>query len=162
MDLENLYGKPYYLHKKNGVYLFKHELNIYALLEKEKGKLSEGEVKEKIAEIVKKDIFENRAFIFGFDEIPDHNKVKIVVLPESWGVNDELKAKLSEFYKGKTWQNTYILVLPEVNTIFSFEILEKGKRLKAAENLMNQVKEEEKLGKIIQEERKGIADKKKT
>lgn len=159
MDLENLYGKPYYLHKKNGVYLFKHELNIYALLEKEKGKLSEGEVKEKIAEIVKKDIFENRAFIFGFDEIPDHNKVKIVVLPESWGVNDELKAKLSEFYKGKTWQNTYILVLPEVNTIFSFEILEKGKRLKAAENLMNQVKEEEKLGKIIQEERKGIADK---
>jgi len=160
MDIENIYGKPHYLHKENGVYLFKHELNIYALLEKEKDKLSEEDIKEKIAEIVKKDVFENRAFIFGFDEIPDHSKVKIVVLPESWGVNDELKAKLSEFYKGKTWQNTYILVLPEVNTVFSFEILEKGKRLKAAENLMKQVKDEEgKLRKIIQEERKGIADK---
>jgi len=163
MDLENIYGKPYYLHKENDVYLFKHELNIYALLEKEKDKFSENDVKKKIVEIVRKDIFENRAFIFGFDEIPDHNKVKIVVLPESWGVNDTLKAKLSEFYKGKTWQNTYILVLPEVNTIFSFEILEKGKRLKAAENLMNQVKDEEgKLRKIIQEEWKGIVDKIKT
>ena len=163
MDLENIYGKPYYLHKENEVYLFKHELNIYALLEKEKDKLSEEEIKKKIAEIVKKDIFDNRAFIFGFDEIPDHNKVKIVVIPESWGVNDVLKTKLNEFYKGKTWQNTYILVLPEVNTIFSFEILEKSKRLKAAENLMKQVKDEEgKLRMIIQEEKKGVADKIKT
>ena len=161
IDLENIYGKPHYLHKENGIYLFKHELNIYALLEKEKNKLSEDDVKEKIAEIVKKDIFENRAFIFGFDEIPDHNKVKIVVLPESWGVNDELKGKLNEFYKGKTWQNTYILVLPQVNRIFSFEIIEIGKRLKAAENLIKQVKkdEEEKLRRIIQEEKKSIADK---
>jgi len=163
MDLENIYGKPYYLHKENGVYLFKHELNIYALLEKEKNKLSEEEIKKKIVEIVKKDIFENKAFVFGFDEIPDHNKVKIVVIPESWGVNDELRAKLNEFYRGKTWQNTYILVLPERNTIFSFEIMEKGKRLMAAENLMKQVRDEEgKLRKIIQEEKKGIADKIKT
>ncbi len=160
MDLENIYGKPHYLHKENEVYLFKHELNIYALLEKEKNKITEEDVKEKIAEILKKDVFENRAFILGFDEIPDHNKVKIVVVPESWGVNDELKTKLNEFYKGKTWQNTYILVLPERISIFSFEILEKGKRLKAAENLMEKVKDEEgKLRKIIQEERKSIADK---
>lgn len=159
MDIENIYGKPHYLHKENGIYLFRHELNVYALLEKEKSKFSEEEVKEKIAEIVKKDIFENKAFIFGFDEIPDHNKVKIVVLPESWGVNDELKAKLSGFYKGKTWQNTYILVLPE-KTVFSFKILKKGRRLKAAENLMEQVKDEKgKLKRIIQEERKSIADK---
>ncbi len=163
MDIENIYGKPHYLHRENGIYLFKHDLNIYALLEKEKSKLSNEDVKEKIVEIVKKDIFENKAFIFGFDEIPDHNKVKIVVLPESWGMNDELKTKLNEFYKGKTWQNTYILVLPEVNTVFSYEILEKSKRLKAAENLMKQVKDEEgKLRKITQEERKNIADKIKT
>ena len=159
MDLENIYGKPYYLHREDGFYLFKHELNIYALLEKEKDKLTEEEVKNKIAEIIKKDIFDNKIFIIGFDHIPDDNKLKIVVSPESWGVNDELKNKLNEFYKGKTWQNTYILVLPEVSTIFSFEIIEKGKRLKAAENLMNQVKEEGKLRKIIQEERKSIAEK---
>jgi len=160
MDIENIYGKPHYLHRENGVYLFKHELNIYALLEKERDKITEEDVKKKIAEIVKKDIFDNRVFIFGFDEIPDHNKVKIVVLLESWGVNDELKTKLNKFYKGKTWQNTYILVLPEINTVFSFEILEKGKGLKAAENLRKQVEDEEgKLEKIIQEERKDIADK---
>jgi len=162
MDLENIYGKPHYLHKENGIYLFKHELNIYALLEKEKSRLSEEEVKERIAEIVKKDIFESRAFIIEFDEIPDDKKIKIVVLLESWGVNDELKNKLNEFYKGRIWQNTYILVLPRVNTVFSFEVLEKGKRLKAAENLMEKEKvknEGEKLRKIIQEERKSIVDK---
>lgn len=158
MDLENIYGKPHYLHKENGVYLFKHELNIYALLEKEKSKLSEDEVREKIAEIVKNDIFENKAFIFGFDEISDHNKLKIIVLLESWGMNDELKTKLNEFYKGKTWQNTYVFVLPKVNSVCSFEILEKGKRLKAAENLMSLIKEEGKLRSIIQEERKSIAN----
>jgi len=159
MDIENIYGKPHYLHRENGAYLFKHELNIFALLEKEKDKTSKDEVKSRIAEIVKKDIFKNSVFVYGFDEIPDHNRLKIVVLPESWGVNDELRTKLNEFYRGKTWQNTYILVLPDVNTVFSFEILEKGKRLKAAENLMKQVKDEEgKLRKIIQEERKSIAD----
>lgn len=163
MDIENIYGKAHYLHKENGIYLFKHDLNIYALLEKEKDKIKEEEVKEKIIEIVKKNIFENRVFIFAFDEIPDHSKIKIVVMPESWEVNNELKAKLRDFYKGKTWQNTYILVLPKVNTIFTFEILEKGKRLKSAENLMKQVKDEEgKLRKIIQEETKAIADKIKT
>jgi len=29
------------------------------------------------------------------------NRIKIVVLPESWGVNDELRTKLNEFYRGK-------------------------------------------------------------
>ncbi|MDL1970142.1 MAG: ATP-binding protein [Candidatus Desulfofervidaceae bacterium] len=70
MDLENIYGKPHYLHKENGVYLFKHEVNLYALLEREKNKIAEDDIKRKIAEIVKKDVFDNRAFIYGFDEIP--------------------------------------------------------------------------------------------
>ncbi len=159
MDIENIYGRPHYLHKENDVYLFKHELNIYALLEREKDKVTEEDIKRKIAEIVKKDVFENKVFVFDFDGIPDNNRLKVVVLLESWGANDELKAKLNEFYKGKTWQNTYILVLPQVDTVFSFEIMEKGKRLKAAENLMKQVKDEEgKLKKIIQEERESIAN----
>ncbi len=163
MDIENIYGRPHYLHKENDVYLFKHELNIYALLEREKDKVTEEDIKRKIAEIVKKDVFENKVFVFDFDGIPDNNRLKVVVLLESWGANDELKAKLNEFYKGKTWQNTYILVLPQVDTVFSFEIMEKGKRLKAAENLMRQVKDEEgKLKKIIQEERESIANRTKS
>ncbi len=160
VDLENIYGKLHYLHRENEIYLFKHEINLYALLEREKNKISDDEIKRKIAEIVKRDIFDNRAFIYGFDEIPDDNKVKIVVLLESWGVNDQLKNKLNEFYKGRTWQNTYILILPEVKNVISFEILEKAKRLIAAEVLKNQVKDkEEKLAKLIQEEKKAIAEK---
>jgi len=161
MDLENIYGKPHYLHKENGIYLFKHELNIYALLEKEMSKLDWEEVKKEIALIVKKDVFENRVFIYGYEAIPDDYKIKIVVSPESWGTNQQLKDKLNEFYKGKIWQNTYILVFPEGNTIFSFEVSEKAKRLFAAERLKTQV-EDEKLKNLIQEERKSIAEKIKT
>lgn len=159
MDIENLYGKCYYLHKVNDVYIFKSEPNIWSILEKESSKVSEEEAKKKIVEIMKEEIFENRVIVMGFDNVPDNNKLKIVVVPEFWGANGELKNKLEEFYKGKMWQNTYILVLPKT-AIFSFEILEKGKRVIASENLMHSVKDEGgKLRKIIQEERRAIAEK---
>jgi len=160
MDLENIYGKPYYLHKENGVYVFKHELNIFALLEKEKKKITEDEIKKKIAEIVKKDVFDNRVFIYGFEEIPTGSKVKILVTLESWGTNDPLINNLNEFYKGKGWQNTYIIVLPTVESLFSFEIMEKTKRLIAAEKLREQVEDKErKLQNVISDERKEITEK---
>jgi len=160
MDLENIYGKPHYLHKEDGIYLFKHEINIFALLEKEKKKITEEDIKKKIAEIAKKDVFENRVFIHGFEEIPDDSKTKIVVSLESWGSNEALKSKLNEFYKGKTWQNTYIFIFPTVENIFSFEIGEKTKRLIAAEKLKGQVEDRERrLQKVISDEVKEIAGK---
>ncbi|MFW6105686.1 MAG: hypothetical protein ACOC7P_03800 [Chloroflexota bacterium] len=110
MDVENVYGKPHYLHREKGVFLFKHDLNIFALLEKEKRKVEDDDIKNKVAEIVKKEVFENRVFVHGYEEIPDDSKAKIVVTLESWGDNDKLKSQLNEFYRGKTWQNTYIIV----------------------------------------------------
>jgi len=161
MDLENIYGRPYYLYKEKGIYFFKHEPNIFALLEREKRKVSDEEIKRKLAEIVKKDVFDNRVFIYGFESIPDDSKVKMVVSLESFGANEKLKERLNEFYKGKEWQNTYIIVWPSVESLFSFEIMEKTKRLLAAEKLMHREQVEDKEGrlqKIISEERKEIAD----
>ena len=121
MDLENIYGKPHYLHKDNEIYLFKHDINIFALVEREQVKISEEDIKHKISEIVKKEIFDNRAFIYEFDEIPDDSKVKIVISLDSWGTNEDLKNKLNEFYRAKTWQNTFIIILPAaVPSLFAF------------------------------------------
>ena len=160
MDLENIYGKPHYLHKEKGVYIFKHELNIFALLEKEKRKIADDEIKKKIAEIVKKDVFENKVFIYGFEEVPVGSKIKMLVALESWGANDPLKNKLNEFYKGKEWQNTYVIVLPTAESLFSFEIMEKTKRFIAAEKLRGQVEDREgKLQRVISDERKEITEK---
>lgn len=160
MDLENIYGKPHYLHKEKGVYIFKHELNIFALLEKEKRKITDDEIKQKIAEIVKKDVFENKVFIHGFEEVPTGSKISMLVALESWGTNDPLKDRLNEFYKGKEWQNTYIVILPTTESLFSFEIMEKTKRLIAAEKLRGQVEDKEgKLQKVIADERKEIKEK---
>jgi len=80
------------------------------LLEREKSKVDEGEAKKKIAEIVKQKIFDNKVFIYDFDAIPDDSKPKIVVSLTQWGTNSDLKDKLNEFYNGRLWQNTYIIV----------------------------------------------------
>lgn len=164
MDLENIYGKPHYLHKEGDFYLFKHDLNIFALMEKEKKNITDDDLKNKIAEIAKKDVFENKVFIYGFDTIPDDSKIKMIVSLESWGENDALTNKLAEFYQGKSWQNTYIIILPNIDSIFSsYEIIEKTKRLLAGERLYGQVEDKErKIQRLVAEERKQIAEKIKT
>jgi len=71
-----------------------------------------------------------------------------------------LKERLNEFYKGKTWQNTYILVFPKVKSVFSFEILEKCRRLIAAENLSGHEEDKEgKLRETINQEKRDIVAK---
>ena len=161
MDLENIYGKPHYLHKEGDFYLFKHDLNIFALMEKEKRNITDEDLRKKIAEIVKKDVFENKVFIYGFETIPDDSKIKMIVSLESWGENDTLKNKLEEFYQGKNWQNTYIVILPNIDSILSFyEIVEKTKRLLAGERLQEQVEDKErKIQRLVTEEIEQIAEK---
>lgn len=161
MDLENIYGKPHYLHKQGEIYLFKHDLNIFALMEKEKKNITDDDIINKIADITKKDIFDNRAFIYGFDSIPDDSKIKMIVSLESWGENNTLKNKLAEFYQGKNWQNTYIIILPNSDSIFSsFEVKEKTRRLLAGERLQGQVSDKEgKIQKLVTEEEGQIANK---
>ncbi len=160
MDLENIYGKPHYLHKEGDFYRFKHDLNIFALLEKEKKNISDEEIKGKIAEITKKDVFENRVYIYDFDNIPDDNKIKIVVSLESWGENDKLRNRLADFYQGKNWQNTYIIVLPNADGALSlYEVKEKTRRFLAGERLLGQVEDKDgKLQKLLSEERGQIKD----
>jgi len=165
MDLENMYGKAHYLHKGSGnIYLLSHEIEIPALLDKEKDRIKEHDIEKRIAEIVKKNVFENRVFILGYDEIPDHSKVKIVVSLSSWdGDEDKFNTQLNKFYKGKSWQNTYILVFPKVKTVFSFEIKEKVKRLIAGEKLLREMRgDEESLNKIIEDEKGSIIERIKT
>jgi len=157
---DQLYGKIHYLHKVKDLYVFKGEVNIYALLEREKNKVNEGEAKKKIAEIVKQKIFDNKVFVYGFDTIPDDSKPKIVVSLTQWGTNSDLKNKLNEFYKGKSWQNTYIVVLPKSDVVMP-DVTEKTKRVIAAERIKSQTNnktEETELRQHIEEETQEIAE----
>lgn len=157
---DQLYGKIHYLHKVKDLYVFKGEVNIYALLEREKNKIEEDEAKKKIAEIVKQKIFDNKVFVYGFDAIPDDSKPKIIVSLTQWGMNSDLKDKLNEFYKGKLWQNTYIVVLPNRDVLMP-EIAEKTKRVIAAERIRSQTNnkaEEAELRQHIEEEMQEIAE----
>jgi len=157
---DQLYGKIHYLHKVKDLYVFKGEVNIYALLEREKNKIEEDEAKKKIAEIVKQKIFDNKVFVYGFDAIPDDSKPKIIVSLTQWGMNSDLKDKLNEFYKGKLWQNAYIIVFPKSDVVMP-EIIEKTKRVIAAERIRSQTNnkaEEAELRQHIEEEMQEIAE----
>lgn len=161
---EQLYGKAHYLYKTNDFFVFKKEINIYALIENEKSKIKEDEAKKKIAEIVKQKIFDNKVLVYGFDTIPDDSKLKIVVSLTQWGMNSDLKDKLNDFYKGKLWQNTYIVVLPN-RDVLTAEITEKTKRVIAAERIKSETSnkaDETELSQHIEEEIKEIAERIKT
>ncbi len=54
MNLENIYGKPHYLHKEGDLSLIKHDLIIFALMEKEKKNIKDEDIKSKIAVITKR------------------------------------------------------------------------------------------------------------
>jgi len=161
MDLENIYGKPHYLHKKGEFYFFDNKLNFFALREREKKNITDADLEKKIFEITKKDVFENKAFIYGFDTIPDDSKIKMIVSLESWGENYTLKNKLTGFYHGKNWQNTYIVILPNIDSILSsYEVVEKTRHLLAAERLQGQVEaQEKKIQSLVTEEKVQIAEK---
>jgi len=85
MALENILEKPpHYLRKEANKYLFSKEVNIFALLDKEKESIKDDEVRRRIANMIKKDVFDNKVFIYGFEDIPDDSKTKIVVLQSLW------------------------------------------------------------------------------
>jgi hypothetical protein len=160
-SLQNqLYGKVHYLHKINDFFVFKEEINIYALIENEKSKVKEDEAKKKIAEIVKQKIFDNKVLVYDFDTIPDDSKPKIVVSLTQWGTNSDLKDRLNDFYKGRLWQNTYIIVFPN-REVLTPEITEKTKRVIAAERIKSQTnskEDEAELRQHIEEEVQEVAE----
>lgn len=161
MDIENIYGKAHYLHKIGSIYIYKHDLEIYALIEKEKKNIKEEAISRKIAELVKLKVFDNRAFIYGFEDIPDDSKFKIVTSLDSFSDLNVLVENLETFYRGKTWQNVSVFIFPNNgNIIENYEINEKIKRILAAERLQSQVEDgEKKIQKILEDENVQITTK---
>jgi hypothetical protein len=163
MDLENLPGTAFHLHYDDrfGTYMIKETEHITAIVEREKRRFDDEQaVQKKVAEVTKKEVFDNKVFIYQFEEVPDDAKIKIVIALNSLGEGKSLQENLEKFYHGRTWQNTIIFVVPNNDgPIKDFAICEKAKRLLAAESLLGKVEDEKnKLNELIFEERKELAD----
>ncbi|KXA95606.1 hypothetical protein AKJ36_00090 [candidate division MSBL1 archaeon SCGC-AAA259I07] len=160
MSLENLVGMAHYLHREDGHYTIKTEENVMALANKEVENIEDTEASNKIAEILKESVFDNRVFIYETEkeDIPDDKEITYVVLGKSYGSDSQLKEELEDFYEGREYQNTIIFVSPRNGgSIKDSSLLDKSKLILAAERLKGKIEDpEEKLQDLQDEEKKEI------
>lgn len=156
MALDSLLGNAHYFHTDGkGGYVIKKSENLMALVEKEKKTVKDEDAIKELSNIVKRDIFDNQVFIFNMESIPEDSKPKFIITLGSIGEKEELEKNLEKFFKGKTWQNTYIFIVPSNSGPENdFEIIEKVKRIIAGKILQEKDVEdkEKKLKLLIQQE----------
>lgn len=156
MSLSNLIGKAHYLHKEDGHYRIKEERNIFALIQGEKKEINDEDALERLAEIIKKDIFDNRVFIYEKEDVPDDRNVTFVVSMESIGPEESINDELEDFYYGRNYQNTIVFITPKNGGPANDRtILDKVKRIIAADNLADRIDEKSpEIMNILREEKK--------
>ncbi len=162
MSVESLMGRAHYLHKDDGHYQIKNEYNIAALIQKETAEIDDEEAEEEIGNIVRKEIFDNQAHIYKPGEenehIPNDSEITFVVSLKSLGNEEQTKDELDDFFHGRNYQNTVVFVVPDNGgPTAEAEIIEKTKRVIAAENLKNRLDEKKgDIDNVLREEKQEL------
>lgn len=159
MSLHNLYGQAYYLHKKNESYQIKKIEALNAMISRERKQVTNLDFKTKLKELVKKVLFDNRVFLFEFDQedIPDDaNHLKFVVMLKHYDRDTQLEQEIDKFLRGKMYQDNFVFITPKNGGPLEDANLQlKIKSICAAENLLEGLEEErEDLQKRIQEDKR--------
>ncbi|WP_158854013.1 DUF499 domain-containing protein [Halorhabdus sp. CUG00001] len=117
LNLEQLYGVAWYLHKLNGKYAVRDRQNPNALIQNEASDVDEGVALEQIADTVN-EVFGNNTYPVGFldgdlKDVPDTRELKIVVKANDWtpeGIKTVIKN--ADGSPGREWRNTLAFVQP--------------------------------------------------
>jgi hypothetical protein len=154
MSLENLYGTAHYLHRDDSNYLIKRTENLMALVEREKRNVEDEEAIDKLSEVIKRDLFENKVFVYGREEVPSDPNVSFVAMLEAYRSDKDLQEELESFLHGRTYQNTVIFITPLTESpIKEKKLLDKSKRIVAGTRLMGRIEtERQKLKELVEEE----------
>jgi len=117
LNLEQLYGVAWYLHKLNGKYAIRARQNPNALIQNKAEDVDEEVALEQIADTVK-EVFGTDAYPVGFadgdlKQVPDSREIKVVVKASEW-TPDEVKTviKNADGSPGREWRNTLVFVQP--------------------------------------------------
>lgn len=126
INLEQLHGVAWHLHKLNGKYAIRDKRNPSALIRNAASDVSETAAKGEIADIVK-EIFGPGSYPVGFRsddirDIPDTKQVKVVIKRDTW-TEEEMRTVVMNDGRGRSWRNTFVFVEPKEG-----EAIESGTR----------------------------------
>jgi hypothetical protein len=115
LNLEQLHGVAWHLHKLNGKYAIRDKQNPNALIRNAAVDVSEKSAKSEIGDIVK-EIFGSNAVPVGFStddirDVPDSREIKVVVKDSEW-THEEVKRVITNDGRGREWRNTLVFVQP--------------------------------------------------
>lgn len=143
LNLEQLYGVAWYLHKLNGKYAIRDRQNPNALIQNKAADVDEKIALGQIAETVEQ-VFGTNAYPVGFTDgdlkqVPDSRDVKVVVKASDWTPDDvKTVIKNADGSPGREWRNTLVFVQPsgdkkiESGTGF----IEKARYIEGAERVL--------------------------
>ncbi|WP_153952805.1 DUF499 domain-containing protein [Halosegnis longus] len=116
IQLEELHGIAWHLHKLNGKYAIRDKRNPNALIRNAAGDVSETAAKGEIATMVE-ELFGHGAYTVGFrmddlKQIPDSKQVKVIIKDSEWTA-DEVRDVITDEGRGRSWRNTFLFVQPK-------------------------------------------------
>lgn len=161
MSLGRLYGTAHYLDRdaQKEHYYITEDPKLTALVTREQDRILDGErstIEDKLVEVVRDDVWNSNVAIYPDEEISDSKKLTVVVTLDYLS-NGALTAELDDFFEGRTYQNTTLIVTPNQKIREDDEVINKAARVLGAENLRGKVDDEQgELEKIIRDERREL------
>jgi hypothetical protein len=143
LNLEQLYGVAWYLHKLNGKYAIRDRQNPNALIQNQASDIDEQIALEEIADTVES-IFGTGAHPVGFTDgdlksVPDTREITVVVNASNWTPEDvQTVIKNADGSPGREWRNTLVFVQPSSDTVIESGtgFIEKARYIKGAEKVL--------------------------
>jgi len=145
--IEELQERAWYLYKNNNKLLFRQTKNIVAEMQDEIKSLTRDQAKLYIKELledefkpVDNDCYQKIMVFPSIEEIELEKTKVTLIIAEPSGNSDGLKQELKQFYNECEYKNRVIFLTGQKNVMN--KLLETGKRVKAINNIINRMKED--------------------
>jgi hypothetical protein len=160
MSLEGLYGVAHYLDRdsQKDHYFLTEDPKLTALVTREQERALEDDrdsIEETLVEVVRNDVWSDDVYVFPDEDVPDRKELTTVVMLDYLS-NGALNAQLSDFFGGRTYQNTVLFVTPSKEIRNDDDVIKKAARILGAENLRGNVDDGGELETIIRDERREL------
>lgn len=160
MSLESLYGVAHYLDRdsQRENYYLTEDPKLTALVTREQERALEderGSIEEALVGVVRDEVWGDSVYVYPDEDVPDLKELTTVVMLDYLS-NEALNTKLSDFFEGRTYQNTVLFVTPKKEIRDDDEIINKAARVLGAENLRGNVDDGGELASIIRDERREL------
>ena len=159
LNLEQLHGVAWHLHKLNGKYAIRDRQNPNALIRNAATDVSETAAKAEIADFIT-DIFGSDAYPVGFRtndmrDIPDSRDIKIVVKDTQWTQN-EVKQVITNDGRGREWRNTLVFVQPSGDKSIESgtRYIDKARYIEGARQVLADESLDDEIGESIEDMKK--------